>query len=99
MASMATFGWDTIDTCDPGVSVIVDPARSAIRRSVAAGMTRSSVPMTAQLGMVFQAAVSVGAVFAPRVIGRWLAAMSQRSASGRSCAKELWTGARFGDRL
>jgi hypothetical protein len=28
-------------------------------------MTRSSVPITVQLGMVFQAVVSVGAVFAP----------------------------------
>src|ERR1700678_4648044 len=91
MASMAALGWDTMDTCDPGVSVIVEPARSAILRSVAGGMTRSSVPIAAQLGIVFQAAVSVGAVFAPRVIGRWLAAISQRSASGRSWAKELWT--------
>jgi len=33
-------------------------------------MTRSSVPITAQLGMVFQAAVSVAAVFAPSEIGR-----------------------------
>jgi hypothetical protein len=40
----------------------------------------------AQLGIVFQAAVVVAAVFAPSVIGRWLAAISRRSASGRSCA-------------
>src|ERR1700722_20440926 len=91
MASMAAFGCDTIDTCDAAVSVIVEPARSAMLRWVAGGMTRSSVPITAQLGIVFQAVVSVGAVFAPRVIGRWLATISQRSASGRSCAKELWT--------
>ena len=91
MASIAAAGWDTIDTCDPATSVIVEPARSAMRRCVAGGMTRSSVPITAQLGMVFHAAVSVGAVFAPRVIGRWLATISYRSASGRSCAKASWT--------
>jgi hypothetical protein len=58
------------DTCDPAVSVIVEPARSAMLRCVAGGMTRSSVPITAQLGMVFQAAFSVPAVLAPSVIGR-----------------------------
>ena len=52
---MAACGWDTIDTCEPATSVIVEPARSAICRWVAGGMTRSSVPITAQLGMVFQA--------------------------------------------
>ena len=35
--------------------MIVAPARSAIRRWWSGGITRSSVPMTAQLGMVFQA--------------------------------------------
>jgi hypothetical protein len=76
---MAAAGWDTIDTCDPGTSVMIEPARSAMLRWVAGGMTRSSVPTTAQLGMVFQAAFSVGAVFAPSVIGRWLATISHRS--------------------
>ena len=70
MASIAAAGWDTIDTCDPATSVILEFARSAILRCVAGGMMRSSVPITAQLGMVFQAAASVGAVFAPRVMGR-----------------------------
>src|ERR1700685_2299261 len=91
MAAMAAFGWDTIDTCDPAVSVIVAPARSAMLRWVAGGMTRSSVPITTQLGIVFQAVAVVVAVFSRRVIGRWLATISQRSASGRSCAKESWT--------
>ena len=91
MAPIAACGWDTIDTWDPATSVIVEPARSAMLRWVAGGMTRSSVPMTVQLGMVFQAVVSVPAVFAPSVIGRWLAAISHRPASGRSCAKDSWT--------
>ena len=91
MASIAAVGWDTIDTCDAATSVIVEPARSAMLRCVAGGMTRSSVPITVQLGMVFQAVVCVGAVLAPSVIGRWLATISHRSASGRSCAKDSWT--------
>jgi hypothetical protein len=80
-------------------SVIVEPARSAMLRWVAGGMTRSSVPITAQLGMVFQAADCVGALLAPSVTGRWLAAISQRSASGRSCAKDSWTVAGFRNAL
>ena len=91
MASTEAAGWDTIDTCDPAISVVVEPARPAMLRWVAGGMTRSSVPITAQLGMVFQDAVWVGAVLAPSVIGRWLATISHRSASGRSCAKASWT--------
>ena len=88
MASTVTDGCDTIDTCDPATSVMVEPARSAMLRCTAIGMTRSSVPRTAQLGIVFHAAVSVGPMLAPSAIGRWLATISQRSASGRSWAKE-----------
>ena len=40
MASIAASGWDTIDTCDPATSVIVEPARSAILRCVAKGSVR-----------------------------------------------------------
>src|ERR1700743_352191 len=86
MAARATSGWETIDTWDAATSVMVEPARSAIFRRVAGGMRLCSGAMTAELGMVFQAVASVPAVFALRVIGRWLAAMSQRSASGRSWA-------------
>jgi hypothetical protein len=66
---MAAAGWDTIDTWEPATSLIVEPARSAILRCVAGGITRSSVPTT-QLGMVFQAVVAVPAVLAPSAIGR-----------------------------
>ena len=38
-------GCETIETCDAATSEIVAPARSAMRRCVARGMTRSSVPM------------------------------------------------------
>ena len=47
--------------------------------------------MTAQLGMDFHAAASVGAMLAPSAMGRWLAAINQRSASDRSWAKESCT--------
>jgi hypothetical protein len=62
-ASIESCGCDTIETCEPATSVIVEPARSAIDRWVAGGMTRSSVPTTAQLGIVFHAVFSVGATF------------------------------------
>ena len=67
---MVTCGFDTIETCQPATSVIVAPARSAIRRWVSGGITRSSVPTTAQLGTIFQAGVPAGVVFALKVIGR-----------------------------
>src|SRR6478609_421702 len=91
MASIVTDGWDTIDTCEAATSVIVEPARSAMLRWTGGGITRSSVPTTAQLGMVFHAALSVGAMLAPRAIGRWLAAINHRSASDRSWANASCT--------
>ena len=50
-------------------------APGALRHAAlrAGGMTRSSVPTTAQLGSVFQAAAPDGVVLALSVIGRWLA--------------------------
>jgi hypothetical protein len=60
IASIVTCGLDTIDTCEPATSVIVAPARSAMCRCVAAGMTRSSVPTTAQLGRDFHPGVPDG---------------------------------------
>ena len=65
-----TWGCDTIETCEPATSVIVAPARSAMLRCVSGGITLSSVPMTAQLGSVFQRRAPEGVVLAPRVIGR-----------------------------
>ena len=80
-------GWETIETCEPATSAIVAPARSAMLRCVAGGMTRSSVPTTAQLGSDFQAPSPEGVVFALNVIGRWLSTINHRSASSRSWAK------------
>ena len=65
MAAIVTSGCDTIETCDASTSEIVAPARSAMLRCVAGGMTRSSVPITAQLGIDFHAAASVGADVRP----------------------------------
>jgi len=67
---MVTWGFDTIETCEPATSVIVAPARSAMRRWVSGGITRSSVPTTTQLGNVFQAGPPAGVVFALKVMGR-----------------------------
>ena len=55
-----TCGRETSETWEPATSVIVAPARSAIWRWVSGGMTRSSVPITAQLGTVFHAAAPDG---------------------------------------
>ena len=54
-------------------------------------MTRSSVPTTAQLGSDVHPEAPDGVVFALRVIGRWLSTINQRSASGRSWAKDSCT--------
>ena len=67
---MVTWGFDTIETCEPATSVIVAPARSAMRRWVSGGITRSSVPTTTQLGNVFQAGPPAGVVFVLKVMGR-----------------------------
>src|SRR5262245_63604382 len=91
IASIAACGCDTIETCEALTSVIVAPARSAIERCVSGGITRSSVPTTAQLGIVFHAATSVGAMLAPSEIGRWLDTINQRSDSDRSWAKASCT--------
>ena len=52
IASIVSWGWDTIETWEAATSVMVAPARSAIRRWAAGGMIRSSVPTTVQLGSV-----------------------------------------------
>ena len=95
IAATAASGCETIDTCDASSSLTVDPARSAMRRSTATGMTRSSVPMTAQLGIVFHAGAPDGVTFATSDAGRWLATIVQRSASGRSCANDACTTSGF----
>ena len=64
IAAIVTCGRDTMETCELAASVIVAPAVVAIRRCVSGGITRSSVPTTAQLGSAFHAGVADGAVFA-----------------------------------
>src|SRR3954468_20993579 len=73
IASIVTCGCDTIETWEPATSLIVAPARSAMLRCVSGGMTRSSVPTTAQLGKLFQAEGPDGVVLALSVIGRCVA--------------------------
>ena len=72
-------------------SVIVAFARSAMRRCVAIGMTRSSVPKTAQLGIDFHAGAADGVTFATNEAGLCVATIVHRSASGRSWAKAVCT--------
>ena len=84
IAARVASGRDTIDTWDASTSVIVAPARSAMRRCVAIGMTRSWVPSTAQLGIVFHAGAADGVTLATKEAGRCVATIVHRSASGRS---------------
>ena len=91
IASIVAWGWDTIEACEPAISVTVAPARSAMWRCASGGITRSSVPTTVQLGSDVHAACPDEVVLALRVISRWLATINQRSASGRSWANELCT--------
>jgi len=79
----ATWGRDTIETWEPATSVIVAPARSVIRRCASGGITRSSLPMTVQLGIDFHAGGPDAVVFARRVIGSWPAAISGRAGIDR----------------
>ena len=79
--------------------MIVAPARSAMRRCVVGRDDPVLRSEHAQLGIVFQAGAPIGATFAPRAIGRWLATISQRSASGRSCANASCTVIGLEERL
>lgn len=54
IASIVSWGWETIETWDAATSVTVARARVAMRRWVSGGMIRSSVPITVQLGSVFR---------------------------------------------
>ena len=49
------FGWEIMMTCDPSASVIVAPARSAMRRSTSVPAALSPVGTTAQDGKLLHA--------------------------------------------
>ena len=76
-------------TCDASISVIVAPARSAMKRTVSDPTALSPVGTTAHDGSDFQAGFVVGSPKASSAIGRWVDAMiafwlGERSAENTS---------------
>ena len=99
MASMVTSGWETIETCDATTSEIVAPARSAMRCCVAGGMTRSSVPITAQLGKRFPRGGFGGGDVRPERDGSLAGGDQPAVRFGEILGERLVDGGRFQERL
>src|SRR3982751_4893144 len=60
MTSATTSGWVTMTMCDDSASVMVAPARCAMRRTTSLPAALSPVATTAQEGRLFQAGVPLG---------------------------------------
>ena len=91
MTRVTTDGLEMRDRCPALTSVMWAPARWAMNVWLAAGMTWSAVPITAQDGMVFQAGVPNVAANALAASGRWVAAMTAAWLAGRPLAKHPGT--------
>ena len=76
MTLVTADGLEMRDRCPALTSVMWAPARWAMNVWLAAGMTWSAVPITAQDGMVFQAGVPNVAASALAASGRGVAAMT-----------------------
>lgn len=87
---MTAWGWLTMTTWEASTSVIVAPARSAIRRTTSLPAALSPVATTAQDGSVFQAGAPLGSTNPNAETGRWVAAMTAASSAGTSAAKASW---------
>ena len=105
MTPATTFGWETSDRCDAFTSMTWEPARLAMNSCSGGGMRWSSVPMTSQERIVFQAGVRtfpprrwrrsvVGPPRGPRPRspgGRWRARPGALAASGTD-PRRRWAG-------
>src|SRR5256885_16598385 len=91
MTRVTTDGLEMRDRCPALTSVMRAPARFAMNVWLAAGMTWSAVPITAQDGMVFQAGAPNVAASALAASGRWGAAMTAAWLAGRPLAKHPGT--------
>ena len=74
-------------TCEPAISVISAPARSAIERTTSVPAALSPVATTAQLGNVFQAGRPFGSENASCATVRWVAPTTAANSAGKSAAK------------
>src|ERR687895_809695 len=86
MMRAAASGWDIMTTCEDRISVTLLPARLAMKRWVAGGMTLSSVGIRYQDGMDFQAGAPLPPLRPSTAPGRWVAAIRRVLEAGRSGA-------------
>src|SRR5580658_877882 len=86
MTLVTTPGSEIIDRCGAFTSVMWACAFSSMASCNASGMAWSTVPTTAQDGMVFQAGTPEGWVRALVAIGAWSAARAWASGAGRPLA-------------
>src|ERR687887_1867180 len=90
ITSVTTCGCEIMITWEPSTSVIVAPARSAMKRMTSLLAALSPVATTAQAGKVFQAGVPDGSENASSATGRCVAAITAACSAGRSAAKASW---------
>src|SRR5260370_32063311 len=87
MTRVTVPGWEISDRCEAFTSVMWAPARWAINRCSAGGMTWSAVPITSQDGIVCHAGAPEGSDPALNAMGLWVAARTAAAPAGRSLAK------------
>lgn len=77
-------------TCEERISVTLLPARLAMNRWTAGGMTLSWVGIRYQEGMLFHAGAPLGPLSPSTEPGRCVTAMRRVSDAGRSAANTAW---------
>ena len=77
-------------TCDPWTSVVVAPARRAMRRTTSLPAASSPVGTTAQDGRLFHAGTPVGSLEARAETGRCVTAITRACSPVESAAKASW---------
>ena len=87
--SATSSGWLIIATCELSISTVVDPARAAIARSAAGGITRSCDATRYQDGSVFQAGGPDGSPRVASAAGRCETAMIAACLRGQVLAERL----------
>lgn len=90
MVAATTVGWVMKTAWLADTSVTFAPMRSAMWCSISCAKALSSVAITAQLGLVRQAAFSSTVPKTSMLIGTWASRMKAASASLTSWAKPAW---------
>ena len=89
MRSATSSGWLIIATCELSISTVVEPARAAMARSAAGGMTRSDDATRYQDGSVFHAGGPDGSPRVASAAGRCETAMIGTRLRGQVLAERL----------